>query len=166
MKKRINPLSTIILLIFILLCIEACSDHTNPSFTEFVELGNEGLTPGYEYVFQNFDQSVLEKKINRDSLFGVDLLIRYNDQCRISELPLEIEYYSILQDSVISIHESISLFGNNDTQSFSNHFGLFEIRIPIIEKIIKSNVFFISLKTFEEDTQGIIALGISLVNIE
>ena len=153
--KRV-PKITFLSCAFLCGILISCVDpHKRESF--FYDLGEEGLIKDHQYVFyplSEFSDSL------QNSFFKIDVSVRYKSSCRLKELPLKIEYSSLEADSVYDTKIQIPLFGDDDSLKGKGNYGLYDETVTLFKSHPFEEGFFISISSTEEDTHGIISLGI------
>lgn len=147
-----------LLLGFLLLFYNAgCSEKQNFCKSEFIEFNESGMIPGKEYLFSQLNDSSC---LSSSKLFNIVLTIRYTDQCEINVLPLSVDYLSTQTDSIENISIMTPLFDNRGENLGVGNFGFYENEIPLFESRLPHDEFFVSIKTDEPKTKGIISAGI------
>lgn len=143
--------------VFSLILFCACRQKGGNQFSDFIDLGETGMSPGRQYIFEPF-------KVNlKDSLpndFNVFIEIRYSEKCKISGLPLLIEYSSLKEDSIHNAEILIDLFDMNSNLPGKSAYGIYETSYKLIEHQPFEESFFVSIATPEIDTGGVLSLGV------
>ena len=151
-------LNLILHFLLFLVCIGSftnCKDRSDILYSEFIQFGNTGMIPFQDYVFEtNLDS--LYQKVSSDA----SVMLRYSDLCDLKTLSLKIESSALNSDSIFQKDISIPLFDETGFNKKRDGYGLYEIEIPILNDIDKSEGSFISLLTPDYNTKGIIAIGL------
>ena len=147
-------------LILIVLVLAACNNRS-PLATSLIELGDSGMVPGKEYLLEL-------KRSERDTLSGkigtLSFLVRYSETTRIYELPLILEYGSLESDSVKKMDLKIPLFEKNNLENRSHNSLIHEKLVPLFKDFILEEGFFMALKTFQENSEGVMEIGLIFNN--
>lgn len=144
-------------LIFLLGIINiSCKENMNIKSTEFYDFTQEGMVPKLEYIFYPFKECEDSASVDYD----LYLLLRYSDNCNLKELPLNIEYSSLSEDSVKNMHLKLDLFDRDDKKNGKGNFGIFETECLLLKNQKYQEGFFISVSTEELRTRGVLSMGV------
>lgn len=162
MSKIISKCSLVSVCLFFLLTILSCRkiklEPALPGYSNFIEFGNQGMMRNTQYDFFPFD-SIDVDTINK--LFDFNLEVRFNERCRIQSLPLLLEYRIKANEDIMEKNISLILFTPSGKPVGSGSYGLYEVSVPLLDSIAYSDAFFISVSTPENNTDGIISLGVT-----
>ena len=139
-------------------CSSFPSSNRLDGISTFYNFGNGGMIKDRQYVFSNYD-STLNVSSGK---FSMLLTVRYNDRCKISELPLEVEYPDDNTDTIVKREILVSLFNENDNYEGTGNFGIYEKTIPFQDDYTVGDGFFVSVATSASSTKGIISIGLNL----
>ena len=147
---------------FILLsvCISlicSCKKFSEPPMAEFVEFQSNGIVKDKDYVLHPIQ---LNDSDVHPFLAKVTLVIRYSQNSIVRSLPLEIEYLPNYQDSLHQDTITIPLFDEDDMKIGSGSFPVYENHVTLTKQIWVDSNFFLSLKTHEHNTHGILSAGV------
>lgn len=159
--KRIHNFSFPVLC-FILSFLLSCEKSEDRKTTFFYDFDQEGMIPGFEYVFYPFEDSLELRNKNNNFL---DLKIRYSDKCNIRTLPLNLEISSLQRDTLQTISIEVPLFNEEDSMEGKGNFGVYETSLPLLKNVPVEESFFVSVFTPETKTQGILSIGIVCKNL-
>lgn len=165
MKKLIAFLYCVSFMIVLASCQKAPHKNKDLISAGFYELGDKGMVQNEEYVFYPFDSIPL---FNGNSLFededknlySLDVDLRFTDRCKLKNLPLIIEYPDLTADSIVYSKIDINLFDDEDKFLGKGNLGIYEKQTPIIPRIPRDKLFFVSISTPLYNTEGIISLGL------
>lgn len=115
------------------------------------------MKPDTEYIFYPFENMTANDSISN---YEIILSLRITDQCLIKNFPLNIEFASLQNDSIQNKKLNFSLFNEENQKIGKGNFGIYQYKKTLIDKIKPEEGFFITLSTPEQNTQGIISLGI------
>lgn len=135
----------------------ACGNGNDIVSSRYINLGNEGITQGNDYLFENLIDSLSNKDKKGYNIF---LSIRYSDLCNVVSLPLEIEYGSVNSDTISKKSVGLNLFDDKGKPIGKGNFGLYEETQSIISDILVDDYFFISLSCKQPSISGINSIGI------
>lgn len=124
-----------------------------------VEFGSHGLIPGKEYVV-TFPDSLISGF--KDIPVSLNLILRYNDQVKIRDLMLDIEFASLYSDSIETESLEIPLFDNNGKGRRIGQLGIFQKEITISDSTEVGEGFFFSFKTEQKNTSGFIDATVTI----
>lgn len=139
------------------LSLAACGRNHQRHNVSYVNVGDDGLIPDMEYVFNPFDSL---NSIDKTRAFDIFLLLRYSEICKIQSLPVEIETGSLASDNFKSENFNVDLFGKKQQDEAKGSFGIYELSYPLFRNLKPDEGFFLSVKTPEKNTSGIYAIGI------
>ena len=114
-----------------------------------------------EYIFNPFNDSIVLKD---DKDYKVALIIRYSDECKVKSLPLNIEYASLVNDSIKEKKIVLPLFDEQKYNNGKSNFGVYESEYLLFECQAPEDGFFISIVSPTSDIEGLLSLGIILKN--
>lgn len=146
-------------MVFSLVLLGACTFNNPNVFSKFYDLGDEGMVPDFEYVFQPFKEAPSDF-VDSLALFKVFLELRYNESCKITEIPFNIEYGAISSDSITSSLFVVPLFDSVFCDSNYAKYGLYDSKIQIINSIPFDRSLFIAISSSESLSKGIVSLGV------
>ena len=146
---------------FLFLMLSACNRADRPE-TEgalFVDLGDKGFTAYETYTLKPFEE---EDSLNlAKSAYSGSLIIRYNENCKIQRLPLNVETFYNIEDTFHTSTLDIELFNNKDLSKGPGAYGVYQTEMPLFKDQRLDDSFLISLSTPEAHTSGILSWGIS-----
>lgn len=149
-----------IALIFILIILTSCRKKEDILFSQFIQLNNAEMMSEENYVFPT---DVIDSLTLSDPRAQSFLMIRYNDLCDISELPLKVEYTS-KETSIDTLDMKLPLFieGLHEKEK-RDAFGVYEekILLPFIPD--NQSGGFISVSSNGSNVKGVLALGILII---
>ena len=145
------------LFVVFILSAAGCSRDFSKENASFVNFGGEGLEPGREIVFYPFRNTRLD---SIDTRYDVDLVVRYVDKCSLKSLPINVETSSCNADSISNRHFTIDLFDDSGNYSGKGNFGFYEKVVPLLEAKSYDEGMLIAVSTTEENTRGIVSLGV------
>lgn len=151
--KNLSKLSDGWLLMMILICLQACGPQKEINISEFYDLGPKGMLKDMEYVFSP------ELK---DGKYEVLMALRYNLQCNLETLPLNMEYYSGDSDSVVSVLRTVTFPEAQGTHG-KGSFGVYQIENMLLENFIAEEQSYITISTPATQTNGLISLGLIFI---
>lgn len=123
-----------------------------------ISFGHEGMDDEKEYTFYPLKLHDKEKLSN--GLFSLFLVVRYSDAYSLSGLPLDVEWISPAEDSITTRKYDILLFSSDDLKTGKGTLGIFEKKIHLLDVVNPDEDFFVTLKTTEKNTSGIISIEI------
>lgn len=138
-------------------------ERTDVYYSEFYELGKNGLNPEVTYIFSPFDSVA---PINKNEIYDIEACLRYTDECLIKSLPLEYEVASLNTDSIFNGKVQIPLFYEDDSSMGKGNFGFYEISSPILTHQKYDPDLQILISTPESNGNGIISIGMILRKVE
>lgn len=148
------------LLISLFLIMIACRKSNGFKEAIFYDFNETGMIPRKEYVYYPFEN------IKNDSLssekYDLTLVVRYSEFSVLKYLPLTIEYSSLNRDSIIETKLKIPLYLDDNNLVGHGGLGIFQTEMKILNNLKYENEFFISVSTLEEDSHGILSLGVVL----
>lgn len=143
----------------LLLLFTACHhNNANKDFI-FISLGEEGMIPDKQYVFQPFDSL---KNLDKNEIYDINLVIRFSESCHINQLHLGYEYSSPECDSIFNDKVTVPLFNDKDGFIGKGNFTIYQTQIPLLRKIPFQEGFFIAFQSLTKNTKGILDIGINL----
>lgn len=141
--------------------ITSCGKLTPVVYSEFVNIGDKGIPQYWDYTFSPvpFDSTELEL-----GHYDVILIVRYSNKCVSRSVIFDIESFSITQSHPDSTRVEIPLFKTDGVPVGKGNFGVFEITDTLSRDIKLPEGYVISISTPipEEETKGIIDIGIKL----
>lgn len=149
------------LLFFPLLFLFSCREKIGIQNIEFYDFGKKGMLKNVEYIFNPFNDSIVLKD---DKDYKVALIIRYSDECQVKSLPLNIEYASLVNDSIKEKKIVLPLFDEQKYNNGKSNFGVYESEYLLFERQAPEDGFFISIVSPTSDIEGLLSLGIILKN--
>ena len=135
----------------------ACGDSYDIVSSRYINLGNDGISQGTEYLFDNLLDTLT---YNQNKGYNILLSIRYSDLCDIAKIPLEMEYGSVNTDTVTQKSIEINLFDKSGKPIGKGNFGCYEETSKIFSDIVIDECFFISLCCKQHSIPGINSIGI------
>ena len=155
MKKTLRLLSGLILNL-IVASLVACTSEKDNGVSEFYDLGEEGMIPQKEYVFNPLDSIF---GLQAGDLSDIELAVRFSDQFSLQSLPLTIEFGDLKNESIFRKEIDLLLYGNDDRHLGKGTLGIYESEFPLGSFHLEEG-FFISVSTPELSTRGIHAIGL------
>lgn len=151
-----------------MISVFSCSEIGEYSESTFIDFGEKGMIPKYEYLFYPFEKISEENKnsISKSEEFKMFLEVRYSDQCIISQLPLNMEYSSVNQDSIFNKKLNIGLFDVEDNGLGKGNFSIRTTKIPLFDSLKIDKDLFVAFSTDATQTEGILSIGITIIPID
>ena len=159
MKRTIN--FSFLLVFFSLFIFLSCEKNSQFQEASFFDFGEKGMVPNFQYVFYPF--KALSDSSGNDC-FSITLAVRYTSEYKYKNLPLKVEYLSSEPDTIIERILSVPLFDDKDGFTGKGNLGIYEAKVPLIEITGFGEDFFISIETPENNTNGILSLGVICKN--
>ena len=156
MKRTLDFIVTVSLSLILL---TACNKENVNQKAFFYDIDVNGLGKDVQYEFHPFENSD-SSAINE--MYAIYLALRFSDNCVIKKLPINMEYFSLEHDSIKKSNFIIPLFDENDAYNGRGNFGIYEIEIPLFSRQQFEDSLSLYLSTPEENTKGILSLGIIL----
>ncbi|MCH5238769.1 MAG: hypothetical protein J1F38_00955 [Muribaculaceae bacterium] len=142
----------------LLLAITSCNRTERSGNVVFLDLGSNGMTPHAEYVFENLGN------LTPDTLppmnYDLSLVVRYNENCVLQELPLKMETLLNLNDSLRSMDINLPLFSAEGENLGKGAYGVYQREVKLFSDVPLDENFFLSVSTEAENTVGILSLGL------
>lgn len=141
----------------------SCGKFTPVVYSEFVNIGEEGISQNWEYTFSPvpFDST----EIN-NGRYDVILVVRYTANCVSKNIILDVESFSSESTQPDSARLNLSLFSDDDTPIGRGNLRVFEISDTLFRSISipfrDGYVISISSPLPKEETKGIIDIGVKL----
>lgn len=138
-----------------------CKSNSEHSIFRYLDFGPDGMVQNKEYLFDHFIDSINSPLINKPATLWLEL--RYTNNYPFRNLPLNIETYTSI-DSIKKFYITIPLFDKKDRNKGNGNFGIYVTKVPIRDNVLIDEFFYLSLKTSEKNTQGIISAGLIIDN--
>lgn len=135
----------------------ACTRSTMNFYSFFYDFGSEGMVPDLEYTFHPFED---KEDDNKGNMYSYTLVVRFNDSCKITDLPLEIEKGSLESDSIQTFDILVPLFDPSGRVSGKGNYSIYETMVPLKKDSPYEEGLFFSVSTKETETKGLLSLGI------
>lgn len=142
--------------LFLLILTVSCEGNRQLNYSVFIDFPKEGMIPGKDYIFYPFENA---DSLDNNDLYQIDLEIRYNQRCKILNLPLIVEYASLTDDSVKTLNLLINLFEEKKEFKKKGNFAISTVSETLIPDTHYQEGLFISVKTEEKETSGILSIG-------
>lgn len=155
--KKINSDFFLIILMSLLLNLSSCNFSVPYKDSDFYDFGSEGMASGVEYIFYPFKGC---KELNQYQNIKLYLILRYQENTQINSLPIEIEWYVDSINIFENKNLSIPFFDQSDLKKGTGNFALYEMKNLLLNVENPNEDFFISIKTPELNTKGIVAMGL------
>ena len=158
-KIKITSLANFqVICILLVLMMGSCSSKSGEEWSEFIDFGSDGMIPHREYLLYPF-QNHLEDSIQKEATIYIG--IRYTDNCKVKNLPLNVEYSSLLADTIRERQIDIPLFENQGGENANSHLGIYEKYVLLRPNLLIDSSQYFLLSTDTQDTKGIISIGIT-----
>ena len=132
----------------------SCISSDKCEESEFVSFASEGMVSDKEYVFDDFSELY-----QLSGPFEISITLRFSEACALKYLPLQIELQANM-DSISSYQLNIDFFDNIGHSLGKGNYGIYELVTPLTKISDIDECFFVSLKTYESNTKGIISAGV------
>lgn len=139
-----------------LIALGGCQNNKT-HWSEFYNFGSNGMGKETEYVYYPFGDSITLKDNN---IYSIDIVARYSQECQLTNLPLKIEYASLINDSIKQSQLLLPLFDKENKIVGRGNFNVYESSVNFLKNLNSEDGFFMSISTIEESTKGILSLGI------
>lgn len=147
------------ILCFIILT--SCGKTTPVVYSEFVDIGDNGIPANWEYTFSPapFDST---ERIS--GLFDVIMVVRYSNRCASKSVIFDVESLSLEHTTPDSTRLSIPLIGPDGDPIGKGNLGVFEVTDTLARGINVPDGYVVSVSSPlpPEETAGIINVGIKL----
>ena len=145
-------------IIYIVLLFLISCDRNAFVTSDYIEFDERGMIKDNDYIFYPFKNSSV---LDEDTL-EVILSVRFDLECKISELPIKAEYLDSSIPEVIIKEIFFELFTENKPEHSPDKIdlGVYEEKKTIISNLVPDKDFFISLSTDQKDTKGILSIGV------
>lgn len=141
--------------------LQSCMENGGVEYSSFVDIGNDGIPPGWEYEFTPIpaDSSSIGK-----IQYDVILVVRYSTECSSKDMLLDIEEFSLEQAQPDSISVKIPLFNSANEPLGKGIYSIYETSDTIMRKKMIPEGYSLSISSHvaQEETKGIKAIGVVL----
>ena len=139
----------------------SCLENAGVEYSTFVQTGEAGIPEGWEYEFS----PVPADSASIGSVpYDLILVVRYGSSCKLKELPLNLEEFSLSHEKPDSLKVNIGLFDNNDEPIGRGNYSIYETSDTLRRGVIIPEGYTISVSSplRDNETEGIHAIGIIL----
>lgn len=139
----------------------SCLDNAGVEYSVFAETGDNGIPEGWEYEFS----PVPADSASLGSVpYDLILVVRYASSCKLKELPLDLEEFSLSQEKPDSLKVNIGLFDNSDEPVGRGNYSIYETSDTLRRGMTVPEGYTVSVSSplSEKETGGIRAIGIIL----
>ena len=123
----------------------------------FCDFGAEKMIQNKEYSFFPQQDST---SFESNKPYDIYLIVRYNRDCEIKKLPLNIEVTQLNFDEIIRKEVTLNLFDKNDNPIGKGNYSLFETTTLIGTEQYPDEKYCVTVSSPLNVTSGIVSIGI------
>ncbi len=157
-------ITLVFILSFLAITNVSCLHTENIVYSEFRNIGEEGIPEDWEYEFSPFPS---DSSMAINGRFDLILAIRYTEECKAREVAMNIEEFSLGQERPDTLNATLQLFNEFEEPLGKGIYTVYEITDTIRRniKIVDGYSVSVSSPVPMEKTKGINAIGIILSHV-
>lgn len=142
----------------------SCLDTENIVYSEFMNIGEEGIPEDWEYEFLPFPS---DSSLAVDGRFDLILAVRYTEECKAREVVMDIEEFSLKQERPDTIGAALQLFNEFEEPLGKGIYSIYEITDTIRRNFKIEDGYSVSVSSpvAPDKTKGIRAIGVILSKV-